>query len=108
SFDSKSGLNEILLRRIGRNELDTIELLRGFVEAQDEYAETRHAGQQVNQYAQKVISTPGTQDGLAWQNPNGSWGGPVGEEVARAIQKGYSSSQPFHGYYFKILKGQGP
>jgi DUF2950 family protein len=108
SFDSKAGLNEVLLRRIGRNELDTIELLRGFVEAQDEYAETRHAGQQVNQYAQKVISTPGTQDGLAWRNPDGTWGGPIGENVARAIEKGYASGQPYHGYYFKLLKGQGP
>jgi Protein of unknown function (DUF2950) len=108
SFDSKAGLNEILLRRIGRNELDTIELLRGFNEAQDEYAETRHAGQQVNQYAQKVISTPGTQDGLAWRNPDGTWDGPIGENVARAIERGYSSGQPYHGYYFKILKGQGP
>src|SRR5215471_324186 len=93
SFDSKAGVNEIGIRRIGRNELDTIELLRGFVEAQDEYAETRHAGQQVNQYAQKVISTPGTQDGLAWQNKDGTWGGPIGENVARAIQKGYASGQ---------------
>jgi hypothetical protein len=108
SFDSKAGVNEIGIRRIGRNELDTIELLRGFVAAQDEYAETRHAGQQVNQYAQKVISTPGTQDGLAWKNPDGSWGGPIGENVARAIAKGYATGQPYHGYYFKLLKGQGP
>jgi len=108
SFDSKAGVNEIGIRRIGRNELDTIELLRGFVAAQDEYAETRHAGQQVNQYAQKVISTPGTQDGLAWKNPDGSWGGPSGENVARAIAKGYATGQPYHGYYFKLLKGQGP
>jgi len=108
SFDSKAGVREILVRRIGRNELDAIQILRGFVEAQDEYAQTRHAGQQVNQYAQKVISTPGTQDGLAWKNPDGTWGGPIGENVARAIQKGYTSGQPYHGYYFKLLKGQGP
>ena len=108
SFDSKAGVNEIGIRRIGRNELDTIELLRGFDEAQDEYAETRHAGQQVNQYAQKVISTPGTQDGLAWRNPDGTWDGPIGENVARAIERGYASGQPYHGYYFKLLKGQGP
>jgi hypothetical protein len=108
SFDSKAGVDEIGIRRIGRNELDTIELLRGFVEAQDEYAETRHEGQVVNQYAQKVISTPGTQDGLAWRNPDGTWDGPIGENVARAIEKGYVSGQPYHGYFFKILKGQGP
>jgi hypothetical protein len=108
SFDSKAGLNEIFLRRIGRNELDAIQIARGFVEAQDEYAETKHAGQQVNQYAQKIIATPGTQDGLAWQNPDGTWDGPIGENAARAIAQGYSSGQPYHGYYFKVLKGQGP
>jgi hypothetical protein len=108
SFDSKAGLNEILLRRIGRNELDAIQIARGFVEAQDDYAETRHEGQQVNQYAQKIISTPSTQDGLAWQNPDGTWDGPIGENAAKAIEKGYSAGQPYHGYYFKVLKGQGP
>jgi hypothetical protein len=109
SFDSKAGLNEILLRRIGRNELDAIEISRGFVEAQDEYALTKHAGSTVNQYAQKIISTPGKQDGLAWQNPDGTWDGPVGENVARAIELGYSKrTEPYHGYFFKVLKGQGP
>jgi hypothetical protein len=109
SFDSKAGLNEILLRRIGRNELDAIEICRGFVEAQDEYALTKHGGSEVNQYAQKIISTPGKQDGLAWQNPDGTWDGPIGENVARAIERGYSSrNEPYHGYFFKVLKGQGP
>ena len=111
SFDSKAGLNEILLRRIGRNELDAIEICRGYVEAQKEYAEKKHGDSHVNQYAQKVISTPGKQDGLAWQNPDGTWDGPVGENVARAIEHGYttqSQPQPYHGYIFKILKGQGP
>jgi len=108
SFDAKSGLNEILARRIGQNELDAIQIAHGFVEAQDEYALTRH-GTAVNQYAQKIISTPGQQDGLAWRNPDGTWGGPIGENVARAIQQGYSSrTEPYHGYYFKVLKGQGP
>ena len=108
SFDSKAGLNEILMRRIGRNELDAIQLLHGFVEAQNEYALTRH-GSNVNQYAQNIISTPGKQDGLAWRNPDGTWGGPIGENVARAIERGYSSrTEPYHGYFFKVLKGQGP
>jgi hypothetical protein len=65
----------------------------------------------VNQYAQRIISSPGKHDGLAWQNPDGTWGGPVGEEVAKALQEGYSNPgqpQPYHGYYFKVLKGQGP
>jgi hypothetical protein len=109
SFDSKAGLNEILARRIGRNELDAIQISHGYVEAQGEYALTKHAGSTVNQYAQKIISTPGKQDGLAWQNPDGTWGGPIGENVAKAIARGYSSrTEPYHGYYFRILKGQGP
>jgi hypothetical protein len=108
SFDSKAGLNEILVRRVGRDELDAIKICRGFVEAQDEYAEEKHDDSHVNQYAQKIVSTPGKQDGLAWQNPDGTWDGPIGESVARAIEKGYASGQPYHGYYFKVLKGQGP
>lgn len=109
SFDSKEGLHEILLRRIGRNELDAIEICRGFVEAQKEYALSKHGDSLVNQYAQKIISSPGKQDGLAWQNPDGTWDGPVGENVARAIERGYSSkTEPYHGYFFKVLKGQGP
>jgi hypothetical protein len=108
-FDTKAGLKEILFRRIGTNELDAITICRGFVEAQMDYAEEIHGDSGVNQYAQRIISTPGKQDGLAWQNPDGSWGGPVGEAVAKALAEGYGDkSKPFHGYYFKVLKGQGP
>src|SRR5205807_3959101 len=58
---------------------------------------------------QRIISTQGKHDGLAWQNADGTWGGPIGESVANAIAQGYSDkSQPYHGYYFKVLKGQGP
>jgi DUF2950 family protein len=108
-FNTKAGHDEILRRRIGSNELDAITICRGYVEAQEDYAETIHDNSGVNQYAQKIISTPGKQDGLAWQNSDGTWGGPVGEGVAKAIGQGYSSkAEPFHGYYFKVLKGQGP
>ena len=108
-FDTKAGREEILLRRIGANELDVIQICRGYVEAQKQYAEEKHDGVEANQYAQRIISTPGKQDGLAWQNSDGSWGGPVGEGVAKALAQGYSNrSQPYHGYFFKILKGQGP
>jgi hypothetical protein len=108
-FDTKAGREEVLFRRIGENELDAINVSRGFVEAQVDYAEEIHDNSGVNQYAQKIISTPGKQDGLAWKNPDGSWGGPVGETVANALQEGYvDQSMPFHGYYFKVLKGQGP
>ncbi len=108
-FDAEAGADEILRRRIGRNELDAIAVCRGFVESQREYARTRHDGARVNQYAQRIISTPGKRDGLAWRAADGTWEGPVGEVIARAIEEGYSDrAQPFHGYYFKVLKGQGP
>lgn len=108
-FDTKEGRDEILFRRIGANELDAIQVCRGFVEAQKEYASEVHDNSGVNQYAQKIISTPGKRDGLFWRNEDGTPGGPIGEGVARAIEEGYSSkSAPYHGYYFKVLKGQGP
>jgi hypothetical protein len=109
-FDAKAGRQELLYRRIGANELDAIAICRGYVEAQHDYALQPHEGYDVNQYAQRIISTPGKQDGLAWQNPDGTWGGPIGEKIARAIEQGYtpSRSEPYHGYFFKILKGQGP
>jgi hypothetical protein len=108
-FDTKAGRAEILDRRIGANELNAIVVCRGFVEAQETYAEQIHDGSGVNQYAQRIISTSGKQDGLAWQNPDGSWGGPIGEGVAKALEDGYvDKTKPFHGYYFKVLKGQGP
>jgi len=109
SFDAKAGREEILHRRIGRNELDAIELCHSFVEAQHEYAFQKRDGSGVNQYAQRMISTPGKQDGLAWRNPDGTWGGPLGEEIAGVIAEGYSDRlKPYHGYYFKVLRGQGP
>jgi hypothetical protein len=108
-FDSKAGSKEVLYRRIGRNELDAIEACHNYVEAQHDYALEKHDGSSLNQYAQKVISSEGKQDGLVWRNPDGTFGGPLGEELGRAIAEGYSKkSEPYHGYYFKILKGQGP
>lgn len=108
-FDTPAGREEVLYRRIGRNELDAIQVAHGYVEAQKEYASEKHDGAVVNQYAQRIISTPGKQDGLAWQDKDGTWQGPVGEGVARVITEGYSSrTEPFHGYFFKVLKGQGP
>jgi hypothetical protein len=108
-FDSSAGRRELLYRRIGANELDAIDICQGYVEAQHEYATNQRAIGKVSQYAQRIVSTPGKQDGLAWQNPDGTWGGPIGENIARAIEQGYTSStEPYHGYFFKILKGQGP
>ena len=109
SFDPKSGRRELLYRRVGANELDAIAICRGYVEAQHEYALQKREGYEVNQYAQRIISTPGKQDGLAWQTADGKWDGPIGEAIARAIEQGYSNrAEPYHGYFFKILKGQGP
>jgi hypothetical protein len=108
-FDSKAGRTEILDRRIGSNELDAIVICRGYAEAQKEYASEIHDDSGINQYAQRIISTPGKHDGLAWRNPDGSEGGPVGEAVAKAIEEGYTNkSEPYHGYHFKTLIGQGP
>ena len=109
SFDSKAGRQELLYRRIGGNELNAIAICRGYVEAQHEYALQKRGTSGVNQYAQRIVSTPGSQDGLAWQNSDGTWSGPIGEKVAAAIARGYSKrTEPFHGYFFKVLKGQGP
>jgi len=108
-FDTAAGKKEILLRRIGRNELDAIELCHGYVEAQEEYASEPRGHATTVQYAQRVIGTADKQDGLAWRDADGTWRGPVGEKIARAIAEGYASkAEPYHGYYFKILKAQGP
>jgi len=107
-FDVAAGRQELLYRRIGGNELDVIQICHGYVEAQQEYSLQKHDGSTVNQYAQQIIATPGKQDGLAWQNADGTWGGPIGEKAAKAVADGYAKSSPYHGYYFKVLKGQGP
>ena len=97
------------MRRIGSNELDAIQICRGYVDAQRQYALEKHDGAEVSQYAQRIISSPGKRDGLVWRNEDGSLGGPISERIAKALEEGYSSkSTPYHGYYFKILKGQGP
>jgi hypothetical protein len=109
SYDAEAGKQELLYRRIGANELDAIAICHGYVEAQFEYAMQKRKLYDSNQYAQRIVSAPGKQDGLAWQREDGTWAGPVGEKIARAIQQGYSSgAQPYHGYLFRILTGQGP
>ena len=108
-FNTKEGRQEILFRRIGENELNAITVCRGYVSAQMEYASEVHDDSGVNQYAQKIFSTPGKQDGLYWKNADGTPDGPIGDAVAKALEEGYTSGKGgFHGYYFKILKGQGP
>ena len=109
-FDSKAGHDEILYRRIGANELNAIEMCRGYVEAQKEYASTIHDKSGINQYAQKLISSPGKQDGLYWENADGTPGGPISKGVAKAIEEGYSlgTGSGYSGYFFRVLTGQGP
>jgi hypothetical protein len=108
-FDAKEGREEILARRIGGNELDAISLLRGYVEAQKEYASEQHDGSGMNQYAQKWISSPGKHDGLSWKNADGTTGGPIGEEIAKILAEGYTKkADPVNGYYFRTLTSQGP
>jgi len=109
SFDVAAGREEVLNRRIGRNELDAIQLCHDYVAAQHQYALIKHDGAMVNQYAQHVISTAGKQDGLAWRTADSTWHGPMGEAIAAYISEGYTERyEPFHGYYFKVLKSQGP
>lgn len=108
-FDTVKGKREILNRRIGRNELHVIEVLNAYVDAQHEYAtkDCSACGKVV--FAQKLISTPGTRDGLYWEVKAGEQESPLGPLIAKAATEGYANSdlEPFHGYYFKVLKGQG-
>jgi hypothetical protein len=106
-FDTAEGRREILSRRIGRNELDTIKAVLAYVDAQNEYAD-KDRGDGVGVYAQRIVSSPGKKDGLFWRD-NGE-PSPLGEFAARASGEGYAlegSGEPYHGYYFRILKGQG-
>jgi hypothetical protein len=107
-FDVQRGKDEILTRRIGSNELDAIETCRGFVEAQNDYYDTEQPGG-VAQYAQKIISSQGTHDGLYWPAADGEEQSPLDDVVAKAFEEGYTQKgEPYHGYYFKVLTEQGP
>jgi len=114
SFDVKAGKEEILNRRIGRNELNVIDTLEAYVDAQREYAAKDRDGDGVHPYAQKFRSTPGKKDGLYWEAREGEEASPFGPLAAHAAREGYTKKSPksgekspFHGYYFKILKAQG-
>jgi len=110
-FDTEAGREEILFRRIGRNELDAIQSCLAYVDAQNEYAEKDRTGAGVKAYAQRIVSDQGKRDGLYWPTSQGEEPSPLGELVAQATAQGYKTDAgrtPFHGYYFKILKKQGP
>lgn len=107
-FDAKAGREELLNRRIGRNELEVIEVLRAYVDAQREYATTDWDGDGKSEFAQKVRSSEGKKDGLYWVAKEGEQQSPLGPLAATAASEGYSKGMTaFHGYYFKILKAQG-
>jgi hypothetical protein len=111
-FDTASGKQEILYRRVGRNELAVIQLCRELVDAQKEYHSQPHDGVSGGRYAQKFLSEPGKHDGLYWQPVSGESESPIGPLVATAAAEGYPTEpnqkpQPFQGYYFRVLKGEG-
>jgi Protein of unknown function (DUF2950) len=110
-FDTLAGRREILVRRIGRNELDAIQASLAYVDAQNDYAEKDRTGQGAGVYAQRIVSEPGKMNGLYWPASQGSDESPLGELIAEATSQGYSvggGRTPYHGYYFKILTKQGP
>lgn len=113
-FDTDRGRDEILNRRIGRNELSTREVCLAFVDAQREYFSKDRNGDGVLEYAQKLISVAGQQDGLYWETGADKPPSPMGPLVAEAVKEGYGRNRanpgerrPYHGYYFKLLKSQG-
>jgi hypothetical protein len=111
-FDTAAGKKEILYRRIGSNELNAIQVCRELVDAQKEYNAKPHDGDSTNQYAQKFFSDPDKHNGLYWNTSSGEEQSPIGPLVASAEAEGYShdanhQTQPFMGYYFRVLKAQG-
>jgi len=111
-FDTAAGEDEIVNRRIGRNELRAIATCRAFVEAQQEYAAADRDGNGAGAFAAKFVSTPGKRDGLFWPVVEGESPSPLGPLAAAAAQEGYrrkgNAPVPFHGYYFRVLTAQGP
>lgn len=110
-FDAEAGARELMYRRIGNNELDAIRVVRALRVAQKEYAAAGHDGNPVGTYAQRFRSTPGREDGLYWEAKEGEEESPAGSLVAEAESEGGGQAgkrTPFHGYYYRILKAQGP
>lgn len=110
-FDTAAGRHEILARRIGENELNTIQVCLAYVDAQREYAIEDWDGDGIPKYAQKIVSDPGKKNGLYWKTSEGEKESPFGPLAAEAVKQGYTRSAgkpvPYHGYYFRILKSQG-
>ncbi len=112
SFDCAAGEEEILNRRVGRDELDAIQVCKAIGDAQKEYALKDPLGHGVHEYAQKFASDEGLRNGLFWKTADGEEPSPLGELAAEASAQGYTRKQggptPYHGYCYRILKAQGP
>ena len=109
-FDTAKGKQEVLLRRIGRNESFAIGTLRSLADAQGEYVATTHDQDSTKQYAQKILSDEGKHNGLYWKTGPGEPASPIGPLIAQATREGYekgTKSVPFHGYYYRVLTSQG-
>jgi len=112
-FDADEGAQELVYRRIGQNELDSIKVCRALHAAQKVYAATGHDGNEAGVYAQRFRSKPDTENGLYWQTKEGEPESPAGALIADATNEGYDTGKPigkrtpFHGYYYRILKSQG-
>jgi hypothetical protein len=111
-FDAAAGKEEILNRRIGRNELNAIAVARAYVDAQEEYAASDPTGEGVRQYAQRILSSPGGKDGLYWSAEEDEPESPFGPLIAAAVDQGYqpgesARAEPYYGYYFRPLTAQG-
>jgi Protein of unknown function (DUF2950) len=109
-FDTKLGADEILRRRVGRNELSTIQVAEAYVQAQNEYAALDPAGLGRGVYARRFLSKPGKKDGLYWPTKAGETESPLGDIAAKASVEGYKFGGkpiPYHGYYYRILTRQG-
>src|SRR5215467_12765935 len=111
-WDGAAGARELVVRRIGANELRTIDVMHGFVAAENDYAASAHDGTPRGVYTQKLVSSPGKHDGLYWESPPGKPPSPAGPGLAAANAEGYavtgSLTNPYHGYLFRILTSQGP
>jgi hypothetical protein len=111
TFDVAAGEKELLARRVGQNELDTIQVCLGYVGAQEDYLALNPDGSSVPHYADRLFSSPGTRNGLYWETKPGEPQSPMGPAVSGAISKGYTPKsgkrQPYHGYLFRLLDAQG-
>jgi hypothetical protein len=110
-FDASDGAQELVYRRIGQNELDAIKVCKALYQAQKQYATTGHDGNPPGFYAPRIMSAPGTENGLYWEAKEGESESPAGSLIANATDEGYDVQHgkpvPFHGYFYRVLRSQG-